>query len=58
MMTNRGVRGEGGMSGKCAAHLPDGSFGSSQRAVMAVWQYGALPPDCYIDVDSNSARTC
>ena len=51
------VRGRRGTSGKCAAHLPDGSFGSTQHAVMAVLQYGALPPDCHSGVDTNSAIT-
>lgn len=46
-----------GRRGKCAAHLPDGSFGSAQHAVMAVLQYGALPPDCHTVVDTNSVIT-
>lgn len=40
------IRGRRGTSGKCAAHLPDGSFGA-QRAAMSVLQHGALPPDCH-----------
>lgn len=42
---------------KCAAHLPDGSFGSAQCAVTAALQYGASPPDCHTVVDANSAIT-
>lgn len=45
------VKGRRGTSGKRAAHLPDGSFGSTQHAVMAVLQYGASPPDCHTVVD-------
>lgn len=51
------MRGRRGTSGKRAAHLPDGSFGSAQHAAMAVLQYGALPPDCHTVVDTNSATT-
>lgn len=51
------MKGRRGTSGKRATHLPDGSFGSAQRAVMAVLQYGALPPDCHTVVDTNSAIT-
>lgn len=53
----RRVKGRRGTSGKRAAHLPDGSFGSTQHAVMAVLQYGASPPDCHTVVDTNSAIT-
>lgn len=40
-----------------AAHLADGSFGSTQHAAMAAAQYGALPPDCHSAVDTNAAIT-
>ena len=51
------MKGRRGTSGKRAAHLPDGSFGSAQHAVMAVLQYGAPPPDCHTVVNTNSAIT-
>lgn len=51
------MKGRRGTSGKRAAHLPDGSFGSAQHAVMAVLQYGTPPPDCHTVVDTNSAIT-
>lgn len=49
--------GRRGTSGKRTAHLPDGSFGSTQQAAIAVLQYGASPPDCHTVVDTNSAIT-